>query len=1176
MSKLTKKIAKIGVVAVIAVSLTGTSASAALTESQIQSILNLLQSFGADTATVSNVNSALRGQPTSGTGGTGGGACSFTRDLTLGATGDDVKCLQQYLNAAGYQVAASGAGSPGNESTYFGSLTRAAVAKWQAANNVSPAAGYFGSLSRAKYTQVAGTTGGGTTPPPGVIVPATGLAVSLASDTPGEAAVPTSAANVPFLKFNIAGSGTVSNITLKRVGAGATGDFSNVYLYDGATRLTSGRSVNSSTHEVNFTSLNLAVSGVKTLTVTGDISSTAGAANRNGFQVLSVVADTTVTGVPVQGNQLTMSSGTAGTITIEKASSLSNPNIGQAGALVSVFRMTPSSEDASVRRISLFYAGSTSKSNVTNFVLKDFVSGSTLATTPAVTAKDLVVFEFTSPLTILKGDNRLFAVYADIGGSAKKDETIKLYVDEASDIFATGAQFGYGMGVTKTSFDSTAANHHVLTLQGAEFTITFNGPTASDIAKRGKDVTLFDFNLAAASTVEVRKITFSIANTGIGGDDGALEDVKLVDVSSGVTVAGPKDVATGSLSSFNFTDIFTVNAGQSRRLKLTADIPSTWDDNDSVTVTLSAFGSSDLKNLENNQFLASTEIAPSTALAGNKQTVKAPTLDVSLSGTPVSQSFVKGTPDVPFLGISLRAVADDIKVTTIKITSSQSSIAADPQDKNDVTSLRLFDGGTQVGTVKSLTGSAAPYTATFDNLNYVIPKGATKVLTVKANISSAATSGNAYHLMVVDVADTTGEDVVAVDSDGNEPTYQVAGTNTDTGGNSLNGATTVRVSVLSAGSMNVATAPSDADSKAGIILANSSKVTLAKFNFTANNEALTVKKLRVVLDSDTATQAGSAGVADEVYRIYLFDSANNVVGDAGGYAVASIERVNIENLNWSVGKDETKTLVIKGDVYAIDSGADTGTELRAHIHNGGFEATGAATTITTFASSAAPNSDAYAAEGREKVVYKTKPTVARLDLSSTLLNAPTDLEVARFTVSADAKEQIAWGAIGLEMTLLNASFSDVAFSVRDITNSIDLTVSTQAPSTSGLDLTADTAKKAVIYLSTPEQISAGSSRTYAVKITATAAQFGTSGETETLTSRLVLHNDSSTASIANAATFSFGASTRVDSTLQDADNFFVWSDFALPGAEEADADWANGVYVDTFPSTPTWVLTRTN
>ena len=65
------------------------------------------------------------------TTGTGGTSYTFSQDLTLGSTGADVKALQQFLNAQGYAVAASGAGSVGNESTYFGALTKAALAKYK-------------------------------------------------------------------------------------------------------------------------------------------------------------------------------------------------------------------------------------------------------------------------------------------------------------------------------------------------------------------------------------------------------------------------------------------------------------------------------------------------------------------------------------------------------------------------------------------------------------------------------------------------------------------------------------------------------------------------------------------------------------------------------------------------------------------------------------------------------------------------------------------------------------------------------------------------------------------------------------------------------------------------------------------------------------------------------------
>jgi peptidoglycan hydrolase-like protein with peptidoglycan-binding domain len=77
---------------------------------------------------------------------------SFTRNLEEGMTGDDVKQLQIYLNTHGYIVADTGAGSPNHETNLFGSATKSALIKFQKDNNITPAIGYFGEVTRGYVT----------------------------------------------------------------------------------------------------------------------------------------------------------------------------------------------------------------------------------------------------------------------------------------------------------------------------------------------------------------------------------------------------------------------------------------------------------------------------------------------------------------------------------------------------------------------------------------------------------------------------------------------------------------------------------------------------------------------------------------------------------------------------------------------------------------------------------------------------------------------------------------------------------------------------------------------------------------------------------------------------------------------------------------------------------------
>ena len=145
---MSKKILTLVVTAAFVFALVGVSSAKAATVAELEALIAQLQAQIA----------ALSGSSVTVTAG------DITKDLTIGSRGDQVEILQKYLEDEGYLVMPAGVAYG-----YFGALTKTAVAKWQADNGVAPAAGYFGTKSRAMYaTLTAGSTSGtgttGTTP----------------------------------------------------------------------------------------------------------------------------------------------------------------------------------------------------------------------------------------------------------------------------------------------------------------------------------------------------------------------------------------------------------------------------------------------------------------------------------------------------------------------------------------------------------------------------------------------------------------------------------------------------------------------------------------------------------------------------------------------------------------------------------------------------------------------------------------------------------------------------------------------------------------------------------------------------------------------------------------------------------------------------------------------------
>ncbi len=87
--------------------------------------------FGPKTRAKANEILPVSSDTSVNTTPTSSSGTEFTRNLTVGSRGEDVRRLQIFLNTNGFPIAATGGGSPGNETTFFGALTKQALIRYQ-------------------------------------------------------------------------------------------------------------------------------------------------------------------------------------------------------------------------------------------------------------------------------------------------------------------------------------------------------------------------------------------------------------------------------------------------------------------------------------------------------------------------------------------------------------------------------------------------------------------------------------------------------------------------------------------------------------------------------------------------------------------------------------------------------------------------------------------------------------------------------------------------------------------------------------------------------------------------------------------------------------------------------------------------------------------------------------
>jgi hypothetical protein len=884
--------------------------------------------------------------------------------------------------------------------------------------------------------------------------------------------------------------------------------------------------------------------GTVTLDLVADMSTAAGSGNVHQLSVQNVIVDNGTASGSAMGNPMTMASAPAGSLTVKKSGTFSNPKVGQTNAQIGEFRLEAgSAEDLTVKRITLYQGGNINRAALMNIKL---MQGSMQVGTGMVDNSGVRIVFDNLNFNMDRGQSRTFQVFADIGGAARAADQIKLYLEENTDVLATGRVFGFGVtidrgvlpvgnvGVAAGTYDGNPCVDNTgdcsfVQLDGGRVTLNFQGPATTDVSPNGQNVELFRYTMNSQNNIEVRRTSLQVTASGtspiglITSGAAMYKNIKITDMDTNQTVAGPMDVSTTGSDTDQeliFTDVYNLSAGQTRKFKVTADLAQfTPVSDEKIRINLNAFGGNDIRNLDNSNFLATTDIVPSTAITGNAHNVRNSNLTIGVAGTPAAQSYVSGRPNTTVAGYNFVAgIGRDVKINSVKVTAAGGTNECTTV-ANCVLGLRLMDGATQLGQSQTLSSG----TATFNNLNYTIPRGSTKTLMLVTDLQNLTISSTAAFRF--DISSTA--DVTAQDPDGNVITPS--------------GTATGPVMTLSqGGSLTVLNAGTEVDvTDNHILVAGKTNQTTAKFRFTATKEAVRVTQLGISVGS---------GSIEEVTAIRLFDGATElvpggVVPDSNG--VARFVAASGGQL-FTIAKDGSKVITVSVDLNLVrGTGAASGTQIATTLVADGtatFEAIGndSGRTLTD------PSSLALSPTGT-MTLRNTKPTIELVPLSDRVLTTGTKT-VFRFKVTADANEQLSLKKLSFSLNAYTSAFTADTLRIRRSGTVTNLTTTSVAtlPANGGA---------ASFSFNSEEVIAAGTSVTYDVLATIATAPSATQSIATAFT-------NTDTVIETGALGGTLGAIT-VAGNARD----FIWSDFSVAAHSDAlsggSADFTNGALVRT-------------
>jgi len=1000
---------------------------------------------------------------------------SFDRALKLGMTGDDVKCLQIVLNSASdTQLASSGVGSSGSETSYFGPLTKAAVIKFQekyaseilASWGLTSGTGFVGSTTRAKLDSLLGAIAEEEEEEEEPLPTDEFLKVALSADTPAAGVVPYGAQFIAYTKFDMSAGledVVLTSITVTRTGLGRKGDIDKVWFQVGDEVVSNHKAVASDqTAVLALSSYTIPAGETKTFTLYANLEDTAAnASNIDAFQITSaddITADETATGsFPIAGNSMTISSYVIADVTLAQRGSATTVDVGTEETVIGEFSLRVDSEnnqDGLFKSIRFKQVDSAKLSNIDNIGLyKDGVKISTAT----LVSGSYVKFVIEDGYELPKGKTRYFEVRGDLTGGDDGD-IIELKLNKAYDLEIY--ESGTTLGVIVSTGADVALNEY--TLNAGKFTVStdISTPGNKNYGVGTSDVVglIAKMDLGQAVKVDALKLylhTDSDISNGSGATDDAtwveadIENITLYvndtfidsldDVSGTITDDG--DVADDEIY-YDFDTEFTLNDDD--LIKISFDIKSTAATGNAYKFTF------DKDDFTSPEYVSSGDSILSADKAGtatsNTATITAASVTLTRNdGYVDNESFVAGTKGAKLIQFLINAGnASSIALKTINFDFASLATGEYTMFTGGV----LKIDGEQVGSTKDCTGTSTGTTATitFDGLNEKIVAGGQATMAFYIDIDAGTAATDNFTVTFDDTDSRFEDDQGDTISDADE-----ASPNLD---------------IIEAGSLVISL---DGDTPDNAILrGGSTDVEVARFRFTAAYDAVNITDLYFA-NNYTDGSTGDSGTDARISALKLYVGGELITGGSRALSDGKVHYDLGTTNAIQITKNTYKVLVAKVDLNAvpISTALATSTNQRVLIELYAAEAESASTGSALASITNVEVSDTGIGDGvrpEEFVITADAPTVLTGSVATTNLVNGSANYIYSFSISANSASGVAvkkilfdvTGAAGGSGTALDDLENAITFggNATDITSGVKIwRGSTDLTSRAAIDIT---------------------------------------------------------------------------------------------------------------------------